>query len=266
MKRRGELIMKKKSLILLLCAAMTLGSVAFGTIAYLTDSHAIANTFTVGDVDIKVDESIVDTDGQPVDKDGNGIFDDRTEGETGNTYHLIPGKSYVKDPTMTVLANSEACYARMAVTVTHAKELAAICADMTAKDPEKYPFGLPQDHVEGFDPAIWVWEKTKEDTENNLATYYFRYYEAVEPQGEDVVLKPIFTKINVPGLVSGEQLKTIANFQIIVEGQAIQTAAFKDADEAWTAFAKQTTPVTEEEPTEGGETTEGAGDNEAIID
>lgn len=250
----------KKSLIMLLCVVLTISSAAFGTIAYLTDRDSIENTFTVGNVDIKVDETVVDTEGQPEDEDEDGTPDRTEEGE-GNEYHLIPGKDYVKDPTMTVMGSSEECYARMLVTVTHAEELAAICADMTAKDPAAYPNGLPQDHVSGFDPAIWVYEKTVTDTENNTATYYFRHYAPVDPQGVDTVLPAIFTEIKVPGLVTGEQLATIADFKITVEGQAIQTAAFETEDEAWAAFDKQMTPAAGEDDTEGGENegTEGDG-------
>ena len=42
--------MKKKSLIMLLCAALVLTSVAFGTIAYLTSQDEITNTFTMGEM------------------------------------------------------------------------------------------------------------------------------------------------------------------------------------------------------------------------
>lgn len=71
-----------------------------GTLAYLTDEEVVTNTFTVGDIDITLDESKVGTDGVI-------IGDDRVD---GNTYHLIPGKEYVKDPIVHVTEGSENCY------------------------------------------------------------------------------------------------------------------------------------------------------------
>ena len=96
--------MKKKLLIvigaLVAVAAIVAGSV-FGTIAYLTSASKVSNVFTVGDVFITMDESVVDADGKIIEGAG------RTD---RNSYHLIPGKSYDKDPQITVEANTESCY------------------------------------------------------------------------------------------------------------------------------------------------------------
>lgn len=96
--------MKKKLLIvigaLVAVAAIVAGSV-FGTIAYLTSASKVSNVFTVGDVFITLDESAVDADGKII---PGAARTDR------NSYHLIPGKSYDKDPQITVEANTESCY------------------------------------------------------------------------------------------------------------------------------------------------------------
>ena len=63
--------MKKKSLIMLVCALMIVSSVAFGTIAYLTDRAGVVNKFTLGNVDIVVDETEVDDEGNPVPEEPN---------------------------------------------------------------------------------------------------------------------------------------------------------------------------------------------------
>lgn len=58
-----------------------------GTIAWLTDkTDTVTNTFTVGDVDIELDET------------------------TGTNYKVIPGVNIRKDPKVTVKAGSEACW------------------------------------------------------------------------------------------------------------------------------------------------------------
>lgn len=90
---------KSKALLLSLCAVMLVAASIFGTLAYLTDTDTVANTFTVGQVGITLDEADVNTDGTYVtDKD------DRVD---ANEYHLMPGHEYIKDPTVHVDANSE---------------------------------------------------------------------------------------------------------------------------------------------------------------
>ena len=52
----------KKAIIAALCAVMlVVGSVA-GTMAYLTSTDEVVNTFTVGNVQIKLDEAKANTD------------------------------------------------------------------------------------------------------------------------------------------------------------------------------------------------------------
>ena len=89
--------MKKKLTTVLAIVLVVALSVA-GTYAYLTDKTAtIKNTFTVGNVNIDLTET------WNTDADGNGTKDCWK-------MQLIPGTSAVKDPTVTVKADSEKCY------------------------------------------------------------------------------------------------------------------------------------------------------------
>lgn len=210
-----------KVLVVVLCAILLVVGSVMGTLAYLTDRQAVVNTFTVGDVEIKVDETPVTPDGEPI------PGKDRVE---KNNYHLIPGQSYTKDPAMTVVKGSEESYVRMMVTINCISELRAIFgADF-----------LPHEFIEGKDNNIWVYKSTVENG-NNTVTYEFRYHTTVDAfeATKDVILEPLFTKINVPGEITGEQLATIADLQIRVEGHAIQTLSFDNADAAWAAFDAQ---------------------------
>ena len=74
-----------------------------GTIAYLTSSAAVSNVFTIGNVGITMTESKVDANGKIITGEGAAQVDT-------NTYHLIPGKKYDKNPTITVQANSASSY------------------------------------------------------------------------------------------------------------------------------------------------------------
>ncbi len=91
----------KKVLLLALCAVLLVGATIAGTLAFLTDTDEVKNTFTVGKIDITLDEAKVDEYGVPV---------EGAERVKTNTYKLIPGKTYVKDPEIHVSANSEDSY------------------------------------------------------------------------------------------------------------------------------------------------------------
>lgn len=89
---------KKKVLGLVICAVLLVVGSVMGTMAYLTKNSEVAtNTFTVGNVTIKLDEAKVTEYGV---KDGDARV-------LENTYKLIPGHTYVKDPTVYVDGNSE---------------------------------------------------------------------------------------------------------------------------------------------------------------
>ena len=95
----------KKKLLLALCIVVVLtatvaGSV-LGTIAYLTSSAAVSNVFTVGNVQIVMDEGRVNSEGKIVNP---------TDRVDTNTYHLVPGKQYDKDPQIRVNSGSEDSY------------------------------------------------------------------------------------------------------------------------------------------------------------
>lgn len=92
---------KNKALLLSLCAVLLVATSVLGTMAYLTSTDSVENTFTVGSVAITLDEQDVD------DSNRDGSTDDRDQ---VNTYHLLPGHTYIKDPIIHVDENSEDCW------------------------------------------------------------------------------------------------------------------------------------------------------------
>lgn len=84
--------MKKKTLALVLALTLLVAGVVGSTLAWLTDQTAeVKNTFTVGDINIGLTETTTD-------------------------YKMVPGNTIAKDPTVTVKANSEACWLFVKVT------------------------------------------------------------------------------------------------------------------------------------------------------
>lgn len=212
---------KTKALLMSLCAVLLVAASVLGTMAYLTDSKDVKNTFTVGNVAINLDEAKVDENGtQVVDKDGNPVAR-----VTENEYKLLPGHTYVKDPTVTVLTPSVASYVKMTVTFTKANALDAIFAP-TGADLTSI-FG-------GYDAATWIYKgNTKE---GDTRTYEFWYKTTVDATAAAQTLEPLFTSIIVPGTINNDQLKSIDGMTINVNAYAIQADGFKDAAEAWAHF------------------------------
>lgn len=225
----------KKILALLLCAVLLVGATVAGTLAFLTSQDEVTNTFTVGKVHIKLDEAYVDENGDAV--DGDRVKQ--------NEYHLLPGHAYDKDPTVTVLADSEECYVRMIMTINKQDELDEIFKTINAERVENglEPITI-MDVLTGFDATKWVPYSEKE--EGNTRVYEFRYYQPVATSAEDHALEALFKKIVMPGEITNDQLATLYsaegedNLTINVVAHAIQTDSFgSDVDKAWTAFDGQ---------------------------
>lgn len=209
--------MKKKitlSLIALLTAFLFIG----GTLAYLTDKDEVTNTFTVGKVDITLDEAKVDLMGTPV---------EGAERVKANEYKLIPGHVYTKDPTVTVKANSEACYVRILVTANKVAEWTTI-----------YGQGFDLGTIfNGYKAEDWHCHSITPNTQENTVVYEYRYKEPVElNKDSDTVLPALFTGFTMPTDLTGERLETINGFELDIVAHAIQADGFETAAAAWEKF------------------------------
>ncbi len=206
----------RKILSLALCAILLVSATVAGTLAYLTSTDEVTNTFSVGSVAIILDEAKANPDGALV--EGAARVD-------ANSYKLMPGHTYNKDPMVTVKGDSEESYIRMIVTVNKKSALDAI--------------GISTLEVfEGYDSTKWVLASQKAG-ENDTMVYEFRYYTTVSTvDAADKALEPLFTKIVVPGTITNEQLATIAGLEIKIVANAIQADGFDGADAAWTAFGQ----------------------------
>ena len=235
---------KSKALLLILCAVLLVAASVLGTMAYLTSSAEVKNTFTIGKVEIKLDETDVTNPTGPR--------------VTANSYKLMPGTTYTKDPTVTVKAGSEESYVRMKVTFNNAAALMEMLPnannleDFTADEialikkvapilfltnymevdsvwlPEYTMFGMEKTLA---DPNYFVY-----DAANDTVTYIFYYPTTVTATTADVTLPALFDTIKVPEHVTGEQLAELNNFQITVIAEAIQAGSFADAADAWSHF------------------------------
>lgn len=97
---------KAKSLLLVLCALVFAVAGVFATLAYLQDTDEVENTVTIGDITMNMDEGTY----KGIDKYTGVVDFDFNARIQENEYHLIPGVTYPKDPTVHITAASEPCY------------------------------------------------------------------------------------------------------------------------------------------------------------
>ncbi len=196
--------MKKrtKALLMALCALMLCAASVLGTIAYLTASAKVTNTFSVGNVAITMDEAKVNEYGVVV--EGGGRV-------TKNEYILVPGHTYTKDPTVHVAANSEDCY-------VFVKIEAPIGGIETAEK-------TIQAQITGNGWAL-------------VSGEYNVYYKVVNKNdtNRDLV---VFESFTIRGNVTKETLTEQAGLEITVTAYAIQLDGFENnVAGAWAEVSK----------------------------
>ena len=190
---------KSKALLLALCAVLLVAASVLGTMAYLTSQAEVTNTFTVGSVSITLDEA-------PVDENGEATTGTRV---TENSYKLMPGHEYDKDPTIHVAANSEDCWLFVQITdeIAAIQDADTIATQMAAKG--------------------W----TLVDADANVYAH-----NAIAKAGNNVV---VFESFKIKGDVENDALAAYANKTIKVIAYAVQADGFDTAAAAWTAAFPQ---------------------------
>ncbi len=217
---------RNKALLLALCAVLLVCSTIFGTLAYLTDTEAAVNTFTVGQVGISLDEAKVTPDGKVVE----GTDSARVQ---KNEYHLLPGHTYTKDPTVHVDADSEDCWLFVKVD----NQIAEIEAKTTAEAPA-YTSIADQMTANGWSPVA---------KDSNI----YVYKEIVKKDADVAVFKNFKidgsvdnkTLANYAPETTGEGANQVTTYKnITVTAYAVQADGFTTAADAWDAtFGASTT-------------------------
>jgi len=192
----------KKIITLVLCAVLLVAMSAAGTLAYLTDSDAVTNTFSVGKVGITLDESDVDEYGKKIPSASPVV---------GNDYLLVPGYSYTKDPTIHVVADSESSW--LFVKVDNG------ISDVETKDAAKTIHGQMISTTYGWTPL------------EGVANVYYK--EWAKGSALDV---PVFGSFTIDGSADNAAIAAQDDDEIVVTAYAVQMAGFEDdAAGAWAA-------------------------------
>ena len=186
---------KKTALLLVLGAILLVAATMFGTVAYLTSTDTVTNTFTVGNVAITLDETDVDV---------YGVKDSENRVKE-NEYKLIPGHTYVKDPTIHVAANSEAAWLFVKVEdgIAAIQDTTTIAAQLTANG--------------------WT-------ALDGVANVYTRA--TAVAASANVQDFPVFGSFT---LTDNAKVSDYASASIVVTAYAVQADGFENAKDAWTA-------------------------------
>lgn len=196
---------KSKAILMVVCAMLLVAASVMGTLAYLTSQASVTNTFSVGNVAITMDEAKVDEYGKVVTGENAGRVD-------RNTYKLVPGHTYTKDPIVHVDAASEDCYLFVKVVneITAIEGATTVANQMAAKG--------------------WACI----DTNNGIYVYGTTTAPTKVQASENV---PVFDTFTVADTVNNAALATYAGKTIVVTAYAIQADGFEGntPGEIWAA-------------------------------
>ena len=204
---------RNKILLLALCMAALIAVSVIGTMAYLTSTDTVTNTFTVGKVAIKLDEAKVND---------AGVAATPAERVKTNSYKLMPGHSYTKDPTVHVTDGSENCY----IFVKVENGISAFEA-ANEEGTDGYKTIATQITTNG-------WTKLA-DVDN---VYYRSYTNGENAQKSFTVFsnfKIADNANNAEATKTSWNAVTAENTKITVTAYAIQADGFADAAAAWAA-------------------------------
>ena len=244
--------MKKKILALVLCVAMLAIAIVGGTMAYFTDTHAQTNTFVAGNVGISLDEAKVKLDEDPEsDTFGDLIADGTTRTTEAQEYHLYPGMTVTKDPTITVDKGSEDAYVAAIITVTFDKE--TVTTDLLKEIGLRNP-NWPMLNVEAFLRGDYIGQvEEKEDyplqsnagkvygndkysvfqlgNEDTLTYTIYMFFEGA--QAAETAITP-FNQMVIPATWDNAEMVAVNGMKINVAAYATQTNGFADCYTAMT--------------------------------
>lgn len=192
--------MKKRTMIFVTAMVLLFAIVTGSTIAYMTSTtRPVTNTFTYGTVSITLDEGEVGDNGLFIDNGASRVI--------ANSYKVVPGNSYDKDPTVHVGENSDSCY----IFVNVINGFTNYEANVDGKDTV----------AEQMEDNGWI----------NLSGNVWYKANAVT-KGTDHV---VFSKLHINDSLDNAASEAAAKTTIVITAYAIQSEGFTSAPEAYAA-------------------------------
>lgn len=181
----------KKTLLTILCTVLVCSCVMGATLALLMDkTDPITNTFTIGNVDIDLTET--------KEADANGL----------RTFKMVPGSTIDKDPTVTVMKDSEACWLFVKI-----------------DESENFSDFLSYEIAEGWTALAGVTGVYYREVASNAADQTFAVL-----NGNKVTVSDTVTKDQADALTNSKAYPTLS-----FTAYAVQKDNVADATAAWAA-------------------------------
>ena len=252
--------MKKKLTAIFLCIALVAIAIVGASMAYFTDTKEATNTFTVGNVKIKLLESSLHRENAGIANDqtsSSELWSDVAKKGSGNTskykagdtfytdaqieenaeeytcenIQLIPGRSYHKMPYVKNVGNNDA-YIRIRVMIPADLDTAVLNSSVyTSSAMDKKEFTM-------------VYNKASVERDNiKYNVYTFTRIDPLAP-GE-MTYWNVWGTIRMDTTVTSAQSEALFGeggsypngiFPVLVEADAIQSEGFANATAAWAAF------------------------------
>ncbi len=188
---------KSKALLMTLCAVLLVAASVLGTMAYLTSQDSVKNTFSIGKIAITLDEAQVDADGKA---------QTNVPRVKENSYKLMPGHAYDKDPTVHVKKDSE----------------------------DAYIFVKVENGISAFEAEKTIAKQITDNgwmDLNGVDGVYYKKYTKDATQDVYLVVFSNFTIADGAEKISGWDTATGAN--ITITAYAVQQDGFTGAADAW---------------------------------
>lgn len=211
---------KKRFVAILLCVTLVALAAIGATFAYLTDTKSVNNTFTMGNVAIKLDETDI--------KNPNG---DRV---TSNEYNVYPGAVVTKDPIVHNTGKN-AAYIRATVNVSNWMNL---CAAYYPDFKETFPNDgykaalnlLVGELGEGW--SVVGVEAGDTFTIGQFDAKFILKYEGALAAGADTTA--MFQTVTIPAGIDNANTDSFSGVTVVA--QAIQADGFDTWEAAFAAY------------------------------
>lgn len=184
--------------IAMLALVLVIGCAVGGTVAWLVaKTNPVVNTFTYGDINITLTES------------------------TGDSYKIVPGVNISKDPTVTVNANSEACWLFVKV------------------EEENWPTFTEAD---GTTKKVSYAIADRWTALTDVPGVYYREVPAATADADFAILKD--NVVTVSNTLTKTEVNTVISIQpkLTFTAYAVQQAGINTVAEAWAAANPTTNP------------------------
>ncbi|MBR3961039.1 MAG: hypothetical protein IKK13_02360 [Clostridia bacterium] len=221
----------RNAVVLTLAAIILVTGSVLTTMAYLLSSAKVSNVFTIGNVAIEMFESPVTPEGEYVDG-----FNPETQRKTAdtNSYRLVPGSTYTKDPTIYIKQGSEPSllFAKIKNQITNLEVDPADETTMTMREQMEKNGWIRIGQGKKNGDWIYLFTGSKTPIEKNITSIdYFNNLVKVVPYAIEEVEVDLFENFTLSDNCNlHEDYSQAPSFEVTITAYAIQDTNFKSGE------------------------------------